>query len=76
MKTVYNTNVILNCTDNGKDVPAVIDNFKDGKSFDAFLAESKIRMTWNGKTYVGKMFGMEFTCNGPEMHNVNEGRRK
>ena len=40
MKTVYDTNVVLTCTDNGKEAPAIIDNFRENKSFDVFLATS------------------------------------
>ena len=76
MKTVYDENVTLKCTDNGKEVPAIIDNFKEHKSFDVFLAQSKIHMKWNGKVYVGNQFGMEFTSKGPEIYHVTEGRRK
>lgn len=76
MKTVYDTNVVLTCTDNGKEAPAIIDNFKEKKSFDVFLATNKIRMKWNGKVYVGNQFGMEFTSPGPEIFEVKEGRRK
>ena len=31
MKTIYETNVVLTCTDNGKEAPAIIDNFRENK---------------------------------------------
>lgn len=74
MKTVYENTVVLTNTSNGKAAEAEIDNFKEGKSFDAFLATNKIPMRWNGKIYVGNQFGMEFTTPGPTSYSVKEGR--
>ena len=75
MKTIYDEKVTLLCTDNGKEATALIDNFKEGKSFDVFLATNKIHMKWNGKVYVGSQFGMEFTSKGPEVYHVKQGRK-
>ena len=73
-KTIYESTVILTNTSNGKAAEAEIDNFKEGKGFDAFLATNKIPMRWNGKTYVGNQFGMEFTSNGPKYYETKQGR--
>ena len=53
---------------------ADIDNFKEGKGFDAYLATNKIPMRWNGRVYVGNAHGMEFTSEGPRIHVLKEGR--
>ena len=74
MKTIYENTVVLTNTSNGKAAEAEIDNFKEGKSFDAFLATNKIPMRWNGKIYVGNMYGMEFTSSGPKSYTTREGR--
>lgn len=74
MRTVYDKKVILKNTNNGTTAEAEIDNFKEGKGFDAFLATNKIIFKWNGKTYVGNAFGMEFTSEGPTTHTIKEGR--
>lgn len=74
MKTVFENIALLTNTNSGKDAEAEIDNFKENKSFDAYLATNKIPMRWNGKTYVGNAFGMEFTSTGPKSYTVKEGR--
>lgn len=71
---IYENTVVLTNTSNGKAAEAEIDNFREGKGFDAFLATNKIPMRWNGKTYVGNMYGMEFTTPGPKSYTVKEGR--
>lgn len=71
---IYENKVVLTNTSNGKAAEAEIDNFKEGKGFDAFLATNKIPMRWNGKIYVGNMYGMEFTTSGPKSYTVKEGR--
>ena len=48
-------------------VEAECDNMKEKDSFDLWIANSKIKMRWNGKVYVGNMSGMEFTSYGPDM---------
>ena len=74
MKTVFENKALLTNTNTGSEAEAEIDNFRENKSFDAFLATNKIPMRWNGKTYVGNAFGMEFTSNGPKSYTVKEGR--
>lgn len=74
MKTVYDKSAMLTNTRSDVAVEAEIDNFREGKSFDAFIATNKIPMRWNGRVYVGNAHGMEFTSAGPRIHTLKEGR--
>jgi len=74
MKTVYDKTATLTSTRNEQSAEAEIDNFREGVSFDAYLATNKIPMRWNGKVYVGNAHGMEFTSEGPRIHTLKEGR--
>lgn len=74
MKEIFTPKAMLTSTNSGKSVEAEVDNFKQGKSFDAYLATNKISMRWNGKVYVGNAHGMEFTSSGPEVRYIKEGR--
>jgi hypothetical protein len=79
MKTVYETTAMLTNTRSEKSVEAQIDNVRETnkglpESLDAFLANQKIHMRWNGKIYVGNAHGMEFTTPGPNSRNIKEGR--
>jgi hypothetical protein len=47
-------------------VEAEADNMRPGVSFEAYVANNKIKMKWNGKIYVGNVSGMEFTSTGPK----------
>lgn len=74
MRTIVDNTVILTNTSNEQSVEAECDNFREGQSFDAFVATNKIVMRWNGKIFVGNAHGMEFTSNGPEVRQIREGR--
>jgi hypothetical protein len=74
MRTYNDNKAILTNTNNGASVEAEADNFKEGKSFDAYLATNRIPMRWNGKIYVGNAHGMEFTSQGPRIYTKHEGR--
>jgi hypothetical protein len=65
MKIYYEDRCDLTSTRTDTTVEVECDNMKDKVSFDAWVANSKIRMRWNGKVYVGNMSGMEFTSAGP-----------
>ena len=67
---------MLTNTQNEKSVEAEIDNFREGKSFDAFIATNKISMNWNGRVYVGNAHGMEFTSEGPRVYEYKQGRQR
>lgn len=71
---MFERKAILKNTGTSKNAEAEIDNFREGKGFDAFLATNKIPMKWNGKIYVGNMFGMEFTSTGPKEIQKLKGR--
>jgi hypothetical protein len=64
---IYNDKATLTNTNTGKAVEAEIADLKEGVSFNAYVANEKIPMRWNGKTYVGNMFGMELTTAGPDL---------
>ena len=74
MRTIVDNKAILTNTRNEQSVEVEVDNFQEGKSFNAFVATNKIPMKWNGKIFVGNMHGMEFTSKGPEVRYIKEGR--
>lgn len=73
-RTVFEQKAILTNTNTDTPAEAEIDNFREGKGFDAYLAVNKIPMRWNGTAYVGNAFGMEFTSNGPKQIQKLKGR--
>lgn len=75
-KLDYDKTVQLTNTRNDVSVEAEVDNFNEGKSFDAFVANNKISMRWNGKIYVGNAHGMEFTSAGPKVYEFKQGRQR
>jgi hypothetical protein len=74
MNTVVDNTAMLTNTRNEQSVEAEADNFREGERFDAFLANNKIPMNWNGKVYVGNAHGMEFTSPGPQVRHIKGGR--
>jgi len=64
---VYATTAQVTNTNTGKTVEAEIADLKEGESLNAYVANERISMRWNGKTYVGNMFGMELTTAGPKL---------
>ena len=72
----YEKQAMLTNTSSDVAVEAEVDNFKQGASFNAFIANNKIPMRWNGKVYVGNAHGMEFTSPGPKFYDVKEGRQR
>jgi len=70
MRTIVDNKAMLTNTRSDVSVEAEVDNFREGKSFDAFLATNKIPMHWNGKIFIGNAHGMEFTSPGPEVRYV------
>ena len=71
---MFDNKVMLVNTNTGAEAEAEADNVKENQSFDAYLANQKITLKWNGRTYVGNAFGMEFTSNGPKKINKLKGR--
>ena len=74
MRTIAETTAMLTNTRTEVVVEAEADNFREGEKFDAFLANSKIPMRWNGKVFVGNALGMEFTSPGPQVRYIKETR--
>jgi len=74
MRTIIDNKAMLTNTKSDVSVEVEVDNFQEGKRFDAFVATNKIPMIWNGKIYVGNMHGMEFTSDGPNVRYIKEGR--
>jgi hypothetical protein len=73
--TIKHDNVCtITCTDNDKVLEVEVDNFKDKESMDIYVATNRIKMRWNGRTYVGNSSGLEFTTLGPKTFNVKNGR--
>lgn len=66
-ENIYSNKAVLTNTNTGKQVEAEISDLKENVSLNAYVANERISMRWNGKTYVGNMFGMELTTNGPEL---------
>jgi len=74
MRIIVDDKAMLTNTRNEQSVEVEVDNFQEGKSFNAFIATNKIPMHWNGKIFVGNMHGMEFTSEGPTVRYIKEGR--
>lgn len=71
---MYEKTTIITNTRNNQGVEAEVDNVRHHESLDVFLAHNKIHLRWNGKIYVGKMAGMEFTTPGPKEIQRPKGR--
>lgn len=63
------TATIVN-TRNDQAVEAEVDDIRVNESLNAFIANNKIHMKWNGRVYVGNAHGMEFTTAGPKELNI------
>ena len=62
--------VTITCTDNGRQVTAVVDEYKPRQFMRVIMAEQKIVLTYNpdfGQVYVGNSFGMEFTASDQDV---------
>ena len=66
-ENIYSNTATLTNTNTDKKVEAEISDLKEGVSLNAYVANEKISMRWNGKIYVGNMFGMELTTAGPKL---------
>ena len=64
---IYAKTAELTNTNTGKTVEAEVADLREHVSLNAFLAGEKIPMRWNGKVYVGNLFGMEITTSGPKL---------
>lgn len=66
-ENVYSKTAVLVNTNTSKRVEAEVADLREHVSLNAFVAGEKIPMRWNGKVYVGNMFGMEITTAGPDL---------
>ena len=68
---IYAKTATLINTRNDQGVEVEVDEVRENESLNAYVANQKIRMKWNGKVYVGNAHGMEFTTAGPKvLHNI------
>jgi hypothetical protein len=68
---IYAKTAMLTNTRTEQSVSVEVDNVRENESLDAYVANQKIRMKWNGKVFVGNAHGMEFTTDGPKvLHNI------
>ena len=74
MNSYFGKTAMLTNTRNEQSVEAEVDNVRANESLDAFVANNKIHMRWNGKVYVGNALGMEFTTAGPQQFKTKKGR--
>ena len=74
MDSYYGKTAMLMNTRNEQEVECEVDNVRTNESLDAFIANTKIHLRWNGKVYVGNALGMEFTTAGPKEFNTKKGR--
>ena len=74
MDSYYGKTAMLTNTRNDQTVECEVDNVRTNESLDAFVANTKIHLRWNGKVYVGNALGMEFTTAGPQEFNTKKGR--
>ena len=74
MDSYYSKTAMLTNTRNDQTVECEVDNVRTNESLDAFVANTKIHLRWNGKVYVGNALGMEFTTAGPQEFNTKKGR--
>ena len=74
MDSYYGKTAMLTNTRNDQTVECEVDNVRTNESLDAFVANTKIHLRWNGKVYVGNALGMEFTTTGPQEFNTKKGR--
>jgi hypothetical protein len=60
----------------GRLVEAVVQDFIEHDMLHVILNKSvKMPMKWNGKVYEGRMAGMDFTSNGPNITKIQTGSR-
>ena len=71
---MFDNKTVITNTNTNVNAEVEVDNFRENKSFDAYLANTKIPFKHNGKVYVGHMHGMEFISNGPREIQKLKGR--
>jgi len=66
-QNIFETTAVLTNTHTDVNINAEVGEMKERQSFNAYLAGSKVHMTWTGKIYVGNAHGMELTSPGPKL---------
>jgi hypothetical protein len=64
---IYENTAVLTNTRTDVETTAEVGELKEKESLNAYIAGNKVHMVWNGKIYVGNMFGMELTTAGPKL---------
>jgi len=63
-------------TSSNRLVEAVVQDFREKEMLNVILNKSvKMAMKWNGKTYEGRMAGMDFTSDGPSVSKTQTSSR-
>jgi hypothetical protein len=64
----HNDKCLVKQANSSKVVEAEVMNFNEKKNLTVVLNKSvKLLMSWNGRFYEGRMAGLEFTSNGPNI---------
>lgn len=74
MRIEYDNKCTVTCTDNDKVLEVEVSGFKKEQFVDVWMAQDKMKMVWNGRTYVGNKIGLEFTTPGPKEFIIKKGR--
>lgn len=72
---IYSDRVIVKNTRTEAEVEAEVSDFREHQSLNAYVANEKINLRWNGRVYVGNMFGMELITDGPTQLGITKGSR-
>jgi hypothetical protein len=64
---IYENTAVLTNTRTDVTINAEVGELKENDSLNAYIAGTKVHMTWNGKIYVGNTHGMELTTPGPKL---------
>jgi len=63
-------------TSSNRKVDAEVMQFNEGRNLTVVVNKSvKMLMNWNGRTYEGRMAGMDFESNGPTVTKTQTGSR-
>lgn len=75
VKVRYDSTCEVTQENTGKRVQAEVQSFNEGRNLTVVLNKSvKLLMNWNGRTYEGRMAGIDFISNGPKGQKYTEGR--
>jgi len=68
MKTAYETETVVECTDNGKCIVADVFNFQHGVYLSVVMNTVQVNLQYNKKfdQYQGSMGGLELISKGPK----------